>query len=85
MFDPSSFVNPTPLAHADASRDVLPRGGGEERRERERRERRGKKNGERRRKKRKKESGRERGEPALYGEKGSDRRLEWKDDERRWR
>ncbi|GFX73150.1 hypothetical protein TNCV_4502291 [Trichonephila clavipes] len=27
MFDPSSFVNPTPLAHADASRDVLPRGG----------------------------------------------------------
>ncbi|GFX23734.1 uncharacterized protein TNCV_3596761 [Trichonephila clavipes] len=27
MFDPSSFANPTPLAHADASRDVLPRGG----------------------------------------------------------
>ncbi|GFX66546.1 uncharacterized protein TNCV_3496061 [Trichonephila clavipes] len=27
MFDPSSFVNPTPLAHADATRDVLPRGG----------------------------------------------------------
>ncbi|GFU11374.1 hypothetical protein TNCV_4040901 [Trichonephila clavipes] len=27
MFDSSSFVNPTPLAHADASRDVLPRGG----------------------------------------------------------
>ncbi|GFW16014.1 uncharacterized protein TNCV_4432871 [Trichonephila clavipes] len=27
MFNPSSFVNPTPLAHADASRDVLPRGG----------------------------------------------------------
>ncbi|GFW30730.1 hypothetical protein TNCV_4088501 [Trichonephila clavipes] len=26
MFDSSSFVNPTPLAHADASRDVLPRG-----------------------------------------------------------
>ncbi|GFU85286.1 uncharacterized protein TNCV_2385931 [Trichonephila clavipes] len=26
MFDPSSFVNPTPLAHADVSRDVLPRG-----------------------------------------------------------
>ncbi|GFV71355.1 hypothetical protein TNCV_3133461 [Trichonephila clavipes] len=26
MFDPSSFTNPTPLAHADASRDVLPRG-----------------------------------------------------------
>ncbi|GFT57255.1 hypothetical protein TNCV_1692531 [Trichonephila clavipes] len=26
MFDPSSFVNPTPLAHADASRYVLPRG-----------------------------------------------------------
>ncbi|GFV00094.1 hypothetical protein TNCV_4057661 [Trichonephila clavipes] len=25
MFDPSSFANPTPLAHADASRDVLPR------------------------------------------------------------
>ncbi|GFY13176.1 uncharacterized protein TNCV_364231 [Trichonephila clavipes] len=27
MFDSSSFVNPTPLAHADALRDVLPRGG----------------------------------------------------------
>ncbi|GFS88865.1 uncharacterized protein TNCV_3569611 [Trichonephila clavipes] len=27
MFDSSSFVNPTPLAHADTSRDVLPRGG----------------------------------------------------------
>ncbi|GFV35166.1 transposable element Tcb2 transposase [Trichonephila clavipes] len=27
MFDPSSFTNPTPLAHADISRDVLPRGG----------------------------------------------------------
>ncbi|GFT99774.1 uncharacterized protein TNCV_4585551 [Trichonephila clavipes] len=27
MFDPSSFVNPTPLADADALRDVLPRGG----------------------------------------------------------
>ncbi|GFW99780.1 hypothetical protein TNCV_3420091 [Trichonephila clavipes] len=27
MFDPSPFVNPTPLAHADTSRDVLPRGG----------------------------------------------------------
>ncbi|GFX91468.1 uncharacterized protein TNCV_3545511 [Trichonephila clavipes] len=27
MFDPSSFANPTPLAHADTSRDVLPRGG----------------------------------------------------------
>ncbi|GFX27931.1 hypothetical protein TNCV_3083521 [Trichonephila clavipes] len=27
MFDPSSFVKPTHLAHADASRDVLPRGG----------------------------------------------------------
>ncbi|GFX49034.1 uncharacterized protein TNCV_2798251 [Trichonephila clavipes] len=26
MFDPSSFVNPTHVAHADASRDVLPRG-----------------------------------------------------------
>ncbi|GFS60245.1 retrovirus-related Pol polyprotein from transposon 17.6 [Trichonephila clavipes] len=26
MFDPSSFADPTPLAHADASRDVLPRG-----------------------------------------------------------
>ncbi|GFU47322.1 hypothetical protein TNCV_790511 [Trichonephila clavipes] len=25
MFDPSSFADPTPLAHADASRDVLPR------------------------------------------------------------
>ncbi|GFY22166.1 uncharacterized protein TNCV_3298091 [Trichonephila clavipes] len=32
MFDPSSFVNPTPLAHADASRDVLPRGGTSQRR-----------------------------------------------------
>ncbi|GFW09077.1 hypothetical protein TNCV_3081691 [Trichonephila clavipes] len=29
MFDSSSYVNPTPLAHADASRDVLPRGGNE--------------------------------------------------------
>ncbi|GFW19721.1 hypothetical protein TNCV_1606111 [Trichonephila clavipes] len=27
MFDSSSYVNPTPLAHADISRDVLPRGG----------------------------------------------------------
>ncbi|GFX49819.1 hypothetical protein TNCV_3073721 [Trichonephila clavipes] len=27
MFDSSSFVNPTPLAHADTSRGVLPRGG----------------------------------------------------------
>ncbi|GFV50503.1 hypothetical protein TNCV_4746201 [Trichonephila clavipes] len=27
MFDPSSFTNPTPLAHADISRDALPRGG----------------------------------------------------------
>ncbi|GFV73893.1 hypothetical protein TNCV_2641571 [Trichonephila clavipes] len=27
MFDASSFVNPTPLAHADISRYVLPRGG----------------------------------------------------------
>ncbi|GFV86986.1 uncharacterized protein TNCV_2199371 [Trichonephila clavipes] len=27
MFDPSSFDNPTPLAHADTSRDVFPRGG----------------------------------------------------------
>ncbi|PRD30988.1 UNVERIFIED_CONTAM: hypothetical protein NCL1_24747 [Trichonephila clavipes] len=27
MFDPSSFANPTPLAHADASGDVLSRGG----------------------------------------------------------
>ncbi|GFY01135.1 uncharacterized protein TNCV_5076021 [Trichonephila clavipes] len=27
MFDPSSFANSTPLAHADALRDVLPRGG----------------------------------------------------------
>ncbi|GFU99459.1 hypothetical protein TNCV_3041061 [Trichonephila clavipes] len=26
MFDPSSFVNPTPLAHADTSMDVLPSG-----------------------------------------------------------
>ncbi|GFY12980.1 hypothetical protein TNCV_665461 [Trichonephila clavipes] len=26
MYDPSSFANPTPLAHADTSRDVLPRG-----------------------------------------------------------
>ncbi|GFW48213.1 hypothetical protein TNCV_2382971 [Trichonephila clavipes] len=28
MFHPSSFADPTPLAHADTSRDVLPRGGG---------------------------------------------------------
>ncbi|GFY06499.1 uncharacterized protein TNCV_412491 [Trichonephila clavipes] len=27
MFDPSSFADPIPLAHADTSRDVLPRGG----------------------------------------------------------
>ncbi|GFU42945.1 hypothetical protein TNCV_3140991 [Trichonephila clavipes] len=27
MSDPSSFASPTPLAHADTSRDVLPRGG----------------------------------------------------------
>ncbi|GFX70325.1 NT-3 growth factor receptor [Trichonephila clavipes] len=27
MFDPGSFTDPTPLAHADTSRDVLPRGG----------------------------------------------------------
>ncbi|GFW50957.1 uncharacterized protein TNCV_3592391 [Trichonephila clavipes] len=27
MFHPSSFAGPTPLAHADTSRDVLPRGG----------------------------------------------------------
>ncbi|GFY29517.1 hypothetical protein TNCV_2626871 [Trichonephila clavipes] len=27
MFDASSFADPTPLAHADTSRDVLPRGG----------------------------------------------------------
>ncbi|GFW85056.1 uncharacterized protein TNCV_3247961 [Trichonephila clavipes] len=27
MFDPNSFANSTPLAHADTSRDVLPRGG----------------------------------------------------------
>ncbi|GFX60565.1 hypothetical protein TNCV_3061381 [Trichonephila clavipes] len=27
MFDSSSYVNPTHLAHADTSRDVLPRGG----------------------------------------------------------
>ncbi|GFX97952.1 hypothetical protein TNCV_4906031 [Trichonephila clavipes] len=27
MFDPSSFADPTPLAYADASRDVLPRRG----------------------------------------------------------
>ncbi|GFW60528.1 hypothetical protein TNCV_568761 [Trichonephila clavipes] len=26
MFESSSYVNPTPLAHADTSRDVLPRG-----------------------------------------------------------
>ncbi|GFX67125.1 hypothetical protein TNCV_590411 [Trichonephila clavipes] len=26
MFDPSSFANSTPLAHADTSRDVFPRG-----------------------------------------------------------
>ncbi|GFX40155.1 hypothetical protein TNCV_4317911 [Trichonephila clavipes] len=29
MYDPSSFANPTPLAHADTSRDVLPRGASE--------------------------------------------------------
>ncbi|GFW65368.1 hypothetical protein TNCV_396341 [Trichonephila clavipes] len=33
MFDSSSFVNPTPLAHADISRDVLPRGGTSQRHE----------------------------------------------------
>ncbi|GFX41005.1 uncharacterized protein TNCV_2217031 [Trichonephila clavipes] len=27
MFDPNSFTNPTPLAHADTLRDVFPRGG----------------------------------------------------------
>ncbi|GFW91316.1 uncharacterized protein TNCV_737311 [Trichonephila clavipes] len=27
MFDSGSFVNPTPLAHADTSRDILARGG----------------------------------------------------------
>ncbi|GFX70318.1 uncharacterized protein TNCV_2955381 [Trichonephila clavipes] len=27
MFESSSYVNPTPLIHADTSRDVLPRGG----------------------------------------------------------
>ncbi|GFY16687.1 uncharacterized protein TNCV_2788091 [Trichonephila clavipes] len=27
MFDSGSYHNPTPLAHADTSRDVLPRGG----------------------------------------------------------
>ncbi|GFW10403.1 uncharacterized protein TNCV_5097541 [Trichonephila clavipes] len=27
MFDPSSYDNPTPLAHADTSRDIPPRGG----------------------------------------------------------
>ncbi|GFW03421.1 uncharacterized protein TNCV_1739711 [Trichonephila clavipes] len=27
MFDRSPFANPTPLAHADTSRNVLPRGG----------------------------------------------------------
>ncbi|GFX75433.1 uncharacterized protein TNCV_2547041 [Trichonephila clavipes] len=27
MYDSSSYVNPTPLAHADTSRNVLPRGG----------------------------------------------------------
>ncbi|GFW08381.1 uncharacterized protein TNCV_1656951 [Trichonephila clavipes] len=32
MFDPSSFANPTHLAHADTSRDVLPRGGTSQRR-----------------------------------------------------
>ncbi|GFW77304.1 hypothetical protein TNCV_924201 [Trichonephila clavipes] len=61
-------------------------------RERERRERRGKKNGERRRKKkgketekeRKKSRGRERG-ARLVWRKGLSPRLEWKDDERRWR
>ncbi|GFU71299.1 uncharacterized protein TNCV_3782841 [Trichonephila clavipes] len=28
MFDPSSYVNPTPLAHADTWRDVIPKGEG---------------------------------------------------------
>ncbi|GFW20463.1 hypothetical protein TNCV_4547301 [Trichonephila clavipes] len=28
MCDSSSFVKPTPLAHADTPRDILPRGGG---------------------------------------------------------
>ncbi|GFU62172.1 hypothetical protein TNCV_2474051 [Trichonephila clavipes] len=32
MFDPSSFADPTPLAHADASRDVFPRGDTSQRR-----------------------------------------------------
>ncbi|GFY11933.1 hypothetical protein TNCV_4974331 [Trichonephila clavipes] len=27
MFHPSSFANPTPLAHTNTSRDVLPKGG----------------------------------------------------------
>ncbi|GFX28897.1 uncharacterized protein TNCV_4251361 [Trichonephila clavipes] len=27
MFDSSSFANPTPIAHADTSKDLLPRGG----------------------------------------------------------
>ncbi|GFU71650.1 hypothetical protein TNCV_3035901 [Trichonephila clavipes] len=35
--------------------------------------------------KREERSRREREEPALYGDKGGVRRLEWKDDERRWR
>ncbi|GFX60312.1 hypothetical protein TNCV_4740681 [Trichonephila clavipes] len=32
MYDPSSFANPTPLAQAHISRDVLPRGGTSHRR-----------------------------------------------------
>ncbi|GFX45078.1 hypothetical protein TNCV_3431261 [Trichonephila clavipes] len=31
MFDPNSFANRTPLAHADTSRDVLRRGGASQR------------------------------------------------------
>ncbi|GFU17136.1 hypothetical protein TNCV_1853901 [Trichonephila clavipes] len=30
MFDSSSYDNPTPLAHADTSRDVFPRGVGKD-------------------------------------------------------
>ncbi|GFW16676.1 hypothetical protein TNCV_2352981 [Trichonephila clavipes] len=40
---------------------------------------------ETRREKRRKRVGREREEPALDGDKGLVRSLEWKDDERRWR
>ncbi|GFV80447.1 hypothetical protein TNCV_2149811 [Trichonephila clavipes] len=57
MFDPSSFVNPTPQAHADVSRDVLPRGE-QQKSEREKKGRDGKRKKEREmRMKRRREEG----------------------------